>query len=116
MTPSGWIPVRRPGDDELVGYLTVDGRGATPLTLFGYALSGPVARADAGELLCRRGLAVLADPWWLQETDGPGFRVQIMSATPDEITVVRADYGLVDPHAPLRRLPVPVEGLRPYVG
>lgn len=115
MTPTGWIPVRRSSDDELVGYLTLDERGATPLTLVGSPLSGPLERAEAEQLLSRRGLAVLAEPWWL-ETDAGGFRVQIMSAYPDFVTVARADFGVVDPLGELLRLSVPVLGLRPYAG
>lgn len=115
MTPAGWIPVRRPSDDELVGYLVLDEHGATPLALVGYPLSGPLERADAEALVLQRGLAVLAEPWWLDGADG-GFRVQLMSAYPDSVTVARADYGIVDPHGELLQLSLPAEGLRPYVG
>lgn len=115
MTPPGWTPYHRPDDDELIGYLVVSEQGTTPLTVFGYPLS-PAGDHDAAvELLRRRGLAVLADPWWYTEQDGSGFRVQIMSAYPDSVTVARADYGFVSPAAERRLLPVPVgERLRPY--
>lgn len=116
MTPAGWLPVHRPLDGELVGYLTLDEDGATPLTLVGYPLSGPLPYAEAEQLLHRQGLTALAEPWWLEEEDGPGFRVQIMSATPETVTVARADYGLVDPYGERRRLAIPTAGLRPYVG
>jgi hypothetical protein len=115
MTTTAWIPVHRSSDDELVGYLTLDERGATPLTLFGYPLSGPLEHADAEELLRSRGLAVLAEPWWLEE-DGGGFRVQILSARPDAVTVARADYGFVSHDSERRELSVPAHGLRPYAG
>lgn len=114
MTPAGWIPVHRPTDDELVGYLVLDERGATPLTLVGCPLSGPLGRSEAEALLRERGLAVLAEPWWLEE-DG-GFRVQIMSARPDAVVVARADYGFVPHDSERRELPVPAEGLRPLAG
>lgn len=116
MIPMDWLPVVRPDDGELVGYVSLDERGATPLTLFGYALAEPLDRSEAEELLRRRGLAVLADPWWLEPADGPGYRVQIMSATPDEVAVARADHGIVDPRAGVVRLPAPVPQLRPYAG
>jgi hypothetical protein len=115
MTPAGWIPVQRPSDGELVGYLALDERGATPLTLVGYPLSGPLDHVDAEALVLRRGLAVLAEPWWLEGADG-GFRVQILSARPDAVTVARADYGFVSHDSERRELPVPAEGLRPYEG
>ncbi|WP_375423812.1 hypothetical protein [uncultured Friedmanniella sp.] len=106
--------MHRPSDAELVGYLTLDERGATPVTLVGYPLAGPLEHADAEELLRARGLAVLAEPWWL-DTESGGFRVQIMSAWADSVTVARADHGLVSPDAEHRELPVPAAGLRPYV-
>jgi hypothetical protein len=115
MTATDWIPVHRPSDDELVGYLALDGRGATPLTLVGYPLAGPLERADAEELLRSRGLAVLAEPWWLEE-DGGGFRVQILSARPDAVVVARADYGFVSHDSERRELALPAAGLRPYAG
>lgn len=114
MTPSGWTPYHRPDDDELLGYLVVDDHGTTPLTIFGHPLSAPGDHDAAVELLRRRGLAVLAEPWWFTEEDGSGFPVQIMSAYPDRVTVARADYGFVSHDAERRSLAVPVgERLRP---
>ncbi len=116
MTPQDWTPVRRAEDDELVGYLVPEGDGtATPVTLFGYPLAGPGDPASSAELLHRRGLAVLAEPWWLAEPEGEGYRVQILSATPDAVTVARADYGFVSHDSERSRLPVPTDALRPYV-
>ena len=116
MTPPGWTPYRRPEDDELLGYLVVSEQGTTPLTVFGHPLAGPGSHEAAVELLRRRGLAVLAEPWWFTAEDGTGFPVQIMSAYPDRVTVARADYGFVSPDAERRSLSVPVgEQLRPYL-
>jgi len=113
-TPPHWTPFHRDEDGELVGYLATDEAGTTPLTLFGFPLGAPTDEASAAEVLQRRGLAVLADPWWLEEPDG-GFRVQILSADPTTVTVARADYGFVPPDTERVRLPVPTgDRLRPY--
>jgi hypothetical protein len=113
-TPPHWTPFHRDEDGELLGYLATDEAGTTPLTLFGFPLGAPTDQASAAEVLQRRGLAVLADPWWLEEPDG-GFRVQILSADPTAVTVARADYGFVPPDTERVRLPVPTgDRLRPY--
>ena len=117
MTPSGWTPFHRSDDDELLGYLVADERGTTPLTIFGFPLAAPSARPEAEEVLRRRGLAVLADAWWLQDEDGSGFRVQILSAYPDRVMVARADFGFVSHDSERRELPVPTgDRLRPFAG
>jgi hypothetical protein len=117
MTPPGWTAIHRRDDDELLGYLVADESGTTPLTVFGYPLAPPSERADAEEVLQRRGLAVLADPWWLEVEDGPGFRVQILSAFPDRVTVARADFGFVSHDSERRELRVPTgDRLRPFTG
>jgi hypothetical protein len=117
MTPPGWTPFHRSDDGELIGYLVADDRGTTPLTVFGFPLATPSARPDAEEVLRQRGLAVLADSWWLQEEGGPGFRVQILSAYPDRLMVARADFGFVSHDSERRELPVPTgDRLRPFVG
>lgn len=110
--PSGWRPVHRPEDDELVGYLVADASGTTPLTLSGYPLSAPTTAAEGQELLLQRGLAVLAGPWWLEE-EGGGFCVQIMSVRPGVVTVARTVYGFVPHDSERRQLAVPAAGLRP---
>lgn len=113
-TPPHWTPFHRDEDGELLGYLAEDEAGTTPLTLFGFPLGAPTDEGSATEVLQRRGLAVLADPWWLEEPDG-GFRVQILSADPTTVTVARADYGFVPPDTKRLRLRVPTgDRLRPY--
>ncbi|SDT22339.1 hypothetical protein SAMN04488543_3349 [Friedmanniella luteola] len=117
MIPQDWTPVHRPDDDELVGYLVPGREGCTPVTLFGHPLSGPTDGDEAEALLLRRGLPVLADPWWLdggEGGDGEGYRVQIMSADPGSVVVARADFGFVAPDSERHRLPVPTDRLRPH--
>ena len=103
--------MHRPEDDELVGYLVPDADGCTPVTLFGHPLSGPTTRDEAEALLLRRGLPVLADPWWFDGDEG--YRVQIMSADPESVVVARADFGFVPPDGERHRLTVPTDRLRP---
>jgi hypothetical protein len=114
MIPQDWRPVRRPDDDELVGYLVPETEGSTPVTLFGHPLSGPTDADEAEALLLRRGLPVLADPWWLDEGDDGGYRVQIMSADPRSVVVARADFGFVSHDSERHRLPVPTDRLTPH--
>src|SRR3954471_17345591 len=74
--PSGWEPVHRPVDGELVGYLAPDCVPGLvlPLTLVGAALGPPHDRASATRLLVSRGLAALDRRWWcrLPATLAPG--------------------------------------------
>src|SRR3954451_20108455 len=64
--PSGWEPVHRPVDGELVGCLAPDCVPGLvlPLTLVGAALGPPHDRASATTLLVSRGLAALDRRWW----------------------------------------------------
>jgi len=114
-TPPHWTPFHRDEDGELLGYLATDEQGTTPLTLFGYPLATASDEPAAAEVLRRQGLAVLAEAWWLAEPGGGGFRVQILSATPDAVLVARADFGFVSHDSERRRLAVPAgDRLRPY--
>jgi hypothetical protein len=61
---TGWEAVRRPHDEEIVGYLMADGPLAVPVTLAGQPL-GPAQDANAATaLLVGHGLAALARRWW----------------------------------------------------
>lgn len=113
MIPTHWTPHRRDSDQELIGYLAVDEHGSTPLTVFGYPLSAPGPRADAVRVLETRGLACLAEPWWLQTEAEGEVKVMLLTAYPDRIKVVRADYGFYDHTSERYDLAVPAAGLRP---
>ena len=64
MITTGWEAVRRPHDEEIVGYLMADGPLAVPVTLAGQPL-GPAQDANAATaLLVGHGLAALARRWW----------------------------------------------------
>ena len=97
MVPQGWIPYRRPEDDELVGYLAEDPGGTVPLTLFGVALGPPSSPEQAEEVLRNRGLSCLAEPWVLRQEDGEEVRVALVAAYPDRVLVVPAPYGYANP-------------------
>jgi hypothetical protein len=110
--PSHWVPHRRPGDAELVGYLVGDPSGTTPVTLFGHPLAAPGEAAAAAAVLERRGLACLAESWWLADGDRE-IEVRILEAYPDRIRVVEAPYGFSGPDSPRHTLRVPTEALSP---
>lgn len=115
MTPPHWTPLHRDEDGELLGYLVTEDADTVPLTLFGFPLAPPSDLDGAEAVLRGRGLAVLADPWWLAEPDGTGFRVQILSATPDAVLVARAGFGFVSHDGERWRVAVPAgDRLRPY--
>ena len=65
MIPTHWQEVRRPADDELVGYLVPDGgTDVVPTTLVGTALGAPGPAADGRTRLLTGGLAALDRRWW----------------------------------------------------
>ena len=69
MIPTQWEDVHRPDDGELVGHLVAvpdAGDLVVPTSLAGTPLGRARPRAEAADLLVRRGLAVLAGHWWCQ--------------------------------------------------
>ncbi len=113
MLPSTWIAHYRPGDGELVGYLSPEDSGYLPRTVFGYPLGPAAERADAVHTLETRGLACLAERWTLLDEDGADLRVQILSASPERVVVVDAPYGYYEAGSPRFVLPVPTDRLIP---
>lgn len=112
MIPSDWVPHRRPGDDELVGYLVREASGTTPLTLFGHPLAAPGDPGAAQAVLEQRGLASLAESWWLADSDQE-VEVRILEAYPDRVHVVEAPYGFYGPDSPRHTLAAPTRALSP---
>ena len=92
MIPHTWRPHRRSEDGELVGYLRPAGALVTPVTVFGYPLSGPSDEGTASDILDRHGLAYLADRWLLQTAQGP-VSMQIVEAAADRLRLTSVDYG-----------------------
>ena len=110
--PSQWVPHRRPGDQELVGYTVREAAGTVPLTLFGHPLASPREPDAAVGVLEARGLACLADSWWLRTGDGE-VEVRILEAFPDRVRLVEAPYGFYGPESPRHTLETPATGLSP---
>ena len=112
VTPSHWVPYRRPSDSELVGYTVRDAGGTVPLSLLGHPLAGPGEPAAAIAVLEARGLACLSESWWLRAGDDE-VEVRILEAFPDRVRVVEAPYGFYGPDSPRHTLETPVTGLSP---
>ena len=110
--PPNWVPHRRRSDAELVGYLAREASGTTPLTLFGHPLAAPGEPAAAEAVLEQRGLASLAESWWLVEEDRE-VEVRILEAYPDRVRVVEAPYGFYGPDSPRHTLAAPTKALSP---
>lgn len=108
--PSHWHPHHRADDHELVGYTVDDGDGAVPVSLLGHPLAAPGELRHAMAVLEQRGLAVLAEPWWLTAGE-TSVEVRVLAAYPDRVTVVEAPYGFFGPDSPRHTLEVPAEGL-----
>ena len=99
MIPVHWEAVRRPHDEEVVGYLVPDGSPdrVVPVTLVGSVLGPAQDPATATALLRGRGLAALDRRWWCRLpaplTDGtdaaepgddwPWTAVVLVEASPD---------------------------------
>jgi len=66
---TGWDVVKRPDDDETVGYLEPDGDLVVPVTLAGTPLGPAQHRPAATELLVTQGLAALDRRWWCRLPD-----------------------------------------------
>ena len=119
MIPTDWMPHRRRSDGELVGYLTLEGEGFVPLTVFGHQISDALDLDDAETVLEERGLGILADRWVWSNTavDGrPEMYVRIVEVTSERVRVVDDDTGaaaVVGANLTTYDLPVPTEDLRP---
>ena len=92
MIPVHWQKVRRPDDDEVVGYLVPDGADVVPTTLVGTPL--PRGLLDA---------AVPAPGWEWRP-------VVVVEVAPDGVRV-RPEWPAPEEMAAQAALPVPVGGL-----
>ena len=93
MIPITWREHRR-DDDELLGYIDAGQGMCQARTLFGYPVGEPGDEADAERTLDSLGLSYLADRWLLViEGRVEPITVQIVEATPYEVTLKSVDYG-----------------------
>jgi hypothetical protein len=81
--PPAWQPVRRPEDDELVGYLVPDGAAFVPTTLLGTPLGAAGPAGDARRLLVAEGLRAVDGRWWCR-LPGTMPRGLLSGARPEE--------------------------------
>ena len=85
MIPATWLPVHRPSDDELVGYLVPDEDGFQPVSRVGHPMGAVMDEAAARSLLHQGGLIELNRRFW---TDWPGegwTNVVIIETSPVEV-------------------------------
>jgi hypothetical protein len=124
--PNSWTSVRRPADDEPVGYLAPDGDRVVPTTLVGTPLDGPMPRDEARAVLLARGLRALDRRWWCRLPDplprggtvdaadlrdGWDWRpVLVVEAAPDGVRV-RPEWAAPEELSGRAALPVPVGDL-----
>ena len=115
MLPADWIPHRRLGDGELVGWLRPEGELWVAVSLLGHDLTGSVDWLVAEQSLEEAGLAGLADVWTLERPAAPPLRVRIVEVTPDRVVVQSDDFGAIDAEVDRYELtwPTPSE-LRPW--
>ncbi len=123
--PASWVPVHRPDDGELVGYLLPAGgrtdgddeRGDgepqwVPATVFGHPVGPAGDEADARELLHTTGIAVLAERWVLLRGEGVDepTPVEIASVRPGRVVVQTPYYAASGGHGSRWELAVPTGG------
>ncbi|MGC5168504.1 hypothetical protein [Luteimicrobium sp. DT211] len=117
MLPSDWVPHRRAGDREVVGWLRPDGDRWVAVSLLGRDLTAAVEWPDAEEALEDTGLGWLSGVWLLDRDHGEPVRVRLVEVTPERVVVQTDDFGAID--APVERhvLPWPAPAaLRPRDG
>jgi hypothetical protein len=109
--PASWVAVRRPSDDELVGFLVPDGEDYRPATVFGYVLGPATSEAEARAVLIATGLDLLDERWVLvhESVDRPTL-VEIAEASPERVVVQTLYYAMSGGRGSRWQLPVPLEG------
>lgn len=115
-----WIPHRRPGDRELIGWIRPEGDDWVAVSLFGSDVSGPLDWVAAEEALEAIGLGWLAEPWMLEREGADPLRVRIVDVSPaapegaaGRVVVKTEDFGAIDVPYDTFELPWPPAGLRP---
>jgi len=125
--PPPWLPVRRPEDGELVGYLVPDGADGVvvPTTLLGTPLGAAASAEAARRQLVADGLRVLDGRWWCrlpevlargvlsaaQPPEGWPWRAVVVVEVSPAGCRVRPEWPAPDERGGQAQLPVPVGGL-----
>lgn len=100
------VPVHRDDDGELVGFVAAVGDEWVACTVFHYPLGEPTDAQTAQDLLQSHGLSYLAEPWELLEGD-EWYRVTIVEADPEQVTVALADPSHPEDWGARRRIDAP---------
>jgi hypothetical protein len=97
--------VRRPDDNELLGFVRQDAAGWTALTIFEGELGIAPAVDEARAIVQARGLSSLAEHWWhYMAADDSWQIVLIQEARPGYALLVEGYYSL--PESPRREFDV----------
>lgn len=87
--------VRRPDDDELCGFVVVDGERWQAVTVFGGELGRHDDRDDAERQVLEDGLTSMAERWTLTDHDSGEARVVcIQEANPASVTLALDYFSL----------------------
>lgn len=99
-------PVQRE-DGETVGFVVETPDGWVPTTVFGHPVGTACDRDDAERHLRGVGMSYLAETWEL-DADGQWIAVQIVEASPQQVTVSIIDMGHTDRYGERHVLAAPV--------
>ncbi len=87
--------VRREADGELEGFVEEDADGWAALTVFHAVLGRLATRADAVEVVHRRGLSSLGERWWWRSRHSETWQVVLPQETgPGWVRVALGFYSL----------------------
>jgi hypothetical protein len=85
-------------DGELLGRVVPQSHGWQPTTTFGAALGEVTGHDEAVEIVRTKGLASLAEPWWVRPDDSDEWReAQLLEVAPDRLRVRWRDPLLDQP-------------------
>jgi hypothetical protein len=109
-----WIPHRRPGDNELLGWMLPEDDGFVVIDLLGRRRSDPLDWLDAEEALEELGIGYLADLYELRLDSGEWLRVRLAEVSPARIVAKKDDFGDMNADQVYYPLDFPMpENLRP---
>ncbi len=88
MIPAEWVPHRRSGDRETIGYLEMVGDDVVPRGLVGNALADPTSDWDAASaVIDELSMRQLGGVWVLAADDGGESQVVILEVDPARAVV-----------------------------
>jgi hypothetical protein len=96
MIPSAWVPRRRSGDGETIGYVEMIGDDVVPRGLVGNRLAPPMPDWDEAErVIDEVGMRQLGEKWVLTTDEGHALTVVILEIDPTRVVVGEADFAQV---------------------